>query len=222
MSKISDQKNFELAIKKINEAGILLVYPIKNKDHPSSLWSSIYPRSKMNWSWDGDADSRVAKIWLLMKSLSDCGEVIYTKWYKNRATFISKRLFLNLLAYSNQNRKQIKLSPVANEIYDSLLSDSPLSTKALKKIIGLVGRDFNSEYEKAMRELYKNFFIVSFGEVNDGAFPSNAVGATQLLFEDLWLESQTIDLVKAKNYIDKFFPEGSDLKTFLDKTFKIK
>ena len=37
-----------------------------------------------------------------------------------------------------------------------------------------------------MRELWERLLIVGVGEVDDGAFPSLAVGATEVLFEELW------------------------------------
>jgi hypothetical protein len=40
------------AISKVNQRGMLLVYPINNKKEPSSLWSEFYPRSEMRWEWD--------------------------------------------------------------------------------------------------------------------------------------------------------------------------
>jgi hypothetical protein len=67
------------AIDVINKKGILLVFPINNRKEPDSLWSQFYPRSKMDWSWDEDGDDRVAKMWSLMKRLSDCREVVVSR-----------------------------------------------------------------------------------------------------------------------------------------------
>ena len=41
-------------------------------------------------------------------------------------------------------------------------------------------------YKKALDELWARLLILGGGEVDDGAFPSLAIGATDLLFEDLW------------------------------------
>lgn len=212
--------NLDSAIQKINENGMLLVYPIKNTKEPASLWSTFYPRSPMSWSWDEYADGRVGKMWLLMKELSDCGDVVYTKWYRNRATFFSKELFTHLLAYMKTWRENAVGNSASDEIYEILQNDSPLSTKVLKKHTGLIGRDFNSEYERAMKYLYQHLFVVSYGEVADGAFPSNAVGATSLLFEDLWLKSEEIDPALATKYIDRFMPDGSEVRKFLERLLK--
>ncbi len=40
-----------------------------------------------------------------------------------------------------------------------------------------------------MSELWMRLLIVGYGERDDGAFPPLLVGASQLLFEDLWAES---------------------------------
>lgn len=209
-----------LAIEKINKNGLLLVYPIKNKKEPASLWSEFYPRSNMNWSWDEDGDDRVMQMWMLMKELSDCGDVVYSKWYRGRATFFSKEIFVNLLAYTHEWRENSKWSPTAKDIYEILQNDSPLSTKVLKKHTGLIGKDFASEYDRAMRFLYQRFYIVSFGEVADGAFLSSAMGATSLLFEDLWMKAMEIPTQHAKKNIDKFMKEGSETRKFLNTLLK--
>lgn len=51
---------------------------------------------------------------------------------------------------------------------------------------GLKGRDNEAAFQRAMKELWSRLLIVAFGEVDDGAFPSLAVGSTRVLFEDLW------------------------------------
>src|SRR4051812_23826892 len=95
------------AIAKINEKGMLIVFPVNNQKEPPSLWSEFYPRSKMRWEWNEGNDSRVADLWFLMKELSKSGEVIYSKWYRGRATFISKPLFVAMLAFSNATQERV-------------------------------------------------------------------------------------------------------------------
>ena len=72
--------NQKSAVVKINKNGILLVFPVNNQKQPISLWSEFFPRSKMRWEWDELGDNRVGQLWSLMKKLSDCGEVVYSKW----------------------------------------------------------------------------------------------------------------------------------------------
>lgn len=204
------------AIDKINARGLLLVYPVKNQSEPASLWSEFYPRTPMNWSWDSDADGRVSRMWSLMKTLSESGKVVYTKWYRGRATFFSQHLFTNLLAVTRP-WEQSQWPRASSDIYEVLSSDSPISTKILKKHTGLVGKDFAAEFDRSMRFLYQNFLVVTYGEVDDGAFPSAAVGTTELLFESLWEEAKRTDRATALHVLNKYLPAGSATRKFFDK-----
>lgn len=204
------------AIDRINTKGVLLVYPIKNQPEPASLWSEFYPRSKMDWSWDSDADGRVSQMWGLMKSLSDSGHVVYSKWYRGRATFFSKELFANLLALTRPSTSG-RWPSSASDIFEVLSSDSPQSTKVLKRATGLTGKDFSAEFDRSMRFLYQNFLLVTFGEVDDGAFPSAAVGTTPLLFESVWEKSKGIPRDQALKVVNSYLPPQSAVGKFFDK-----
>jgi hypothetical protein len=177
------------AIQAIDKYGILLVYPIKNAGDPPSLWSVLHPRSKMEWEWSDDSNNdRVADLWHLRMELSTSKKAVYTKWYQNRATFFSREYFTAALAILRQTK--IPLSRDALNLLALMQESSPLSTKELKMGADLRGKLLESTYNKAMKELWSRLFIVGFGEVDDGAFPSLAVGATSLLFEDLWEEAK--------------------------------
>lgn len=207
--------NQKLAIQKIDKNSCLLVFPIKNAVEPKSLWSEFFPRSKMMWDWSDDKNDKVWRMWQLMKKLSDGGEVVYSKWYQSRATFFSKDLFTAMLAIKLARAK--KLSPTARMILDLLEDDSPLSTKELKKRAELKGKENESLYQKSLKELFLNLNIVAFGEVDDGAFPSLAVGATKNLFESLVKEAKKLDLALAQNKIDTSIPIQSKMRIFWDK-----
>lgn len=211
--------NQKSAISKINKKGLLLVFPINNKKEPESLWNQFFPRKKMKWEWDDTGDNHVFEMWSLMKNLSDSGHVVYSKWYQGRATFFSKELFTAFLCVGRANFKSTQqLSRAAREIFETLESDSPLSTKQLKKICELQGKDNERIYNRAMKELFTKFLIVAYGEVDDGAFPSLAVGSTGHLFEDLLLQSQKMKISEARALIDKYLPEGSLFLKFYEKT----
>ncbi len=209
---------FKKAIQEINQNGILLVFPINNRKHPLSLWSQFYPRSKMEWNWDNDGDDRVGQLWGLMKKLSDCREVIYSKWYQGRATFFSRSLFTALLKLrQQQNDSNSELSKTARMLLEVLESDSPLSTKQLKKLADLQGKANEKFYQRGMKELFKNFHIVAFGEVDDGAFPSLAIGSTHNLYEDLWNESRNLSFSQAMAIVDRYMPTDELFRKYLDK-----
>jgi NAD(P)-dependent dehydrogenase (short-subunit alcohol dehydrogenase family) len=109
-----------------------------------------------------------------------------------RATFFSKPVFTALLRLRRDGggrRPGHEAAPLgrdAREVLAVLEMDSPLSTKQLKAATGLQGKFRETTYARAMRELWDRFLIVSYGEVEDGAFPSSAIGATKSIFEDLW------------------------------------
>lgn len=174
------------AISIINKHDLLLTFPVKNSVEPRSLWSVTYPKSEMRWEWDDSGDNRIVKLWQLREELSRSGEVVYVKWFQGRATFFSQGLFTAMLAVFLKANASRSLSREAREILDILESDSPLSTKALKKACGLQGRLNESTYTRAMKELWSRLLIVGFGEIDEGAFPSLAIGASKLIFESLY------------------------------------
>lgn len=212
MSKMSD------AIKAINRNGVLLVFPNNNKPTPKSIWSEFYPKTKLKWEWDDNGDQKVFKMWQLMKELSTCKDVVYSKWQSGRATFFSRELFVALIAVlKNEAPLTFKLSVQAKALLTELESDSPLSTRDLKKLTGLQGKDNEGSYNRGMRELFSRFLIVGFGEVDDGAFPSLAVGATQHIYEDLWLEATELDLESAQERVDQLMPMGTEFRKYFEK-----
>jgi hypothetical protein len=206
------------AVAKIEKNGVLLVFPINNKPQPHSLWSEFYPRKKMYWDWDESGDNRVFDMWSLMKRLSESGEVVYSKWYQGRATFFSKELFTALIRLSfNTFSNPSVLSRHAREILEVLEQDSPLSTKKLKLICELQGKDNARIYDKAVKELFTGFLIVGYGEVDDGAFPSLAVAATRTIFEELYLNAQSMPEAKAQAIVDRYMPESGLFRKYFEK-----
>ena len=201
------------AIAAIDQHGALLVYPIANKPEPLSLWKVFHPRTKMRWDWDASGDRRVVDLWRMREQLARSGEVVYTKWFQNRATFFSRELFTAMLATYRTarpgGRLERGLDPDAVEVLRALESDSPLGTKQLRALTGLTGRMFEASYTRAVRELFERMLIVGFGEIDEGAFPSLALGATSTLFEDLWDASMELDPGAAAATIARGLPPGS-------------
>jgi hypothetical protein len=226
-------KNMKLAIDKINRNGVLLVFPVNNKKEPRSLWSEFHPRTPMRWEWNESGDNRVGKMWLLMKRLSNCGEVVYSKWYQGRATFFSKKLFTAMICLIRHHLAQAQgvdadseisldftfgLNQTAKNLLETLEGDSPLSTRDLKKLCDLLGKDNESSYSRSMKALFSRLLIVAFGEVEDGAFPSLAVGATNLLFEELWQAAVHFAPAEAQGIVEEAMPLSSNFRKFFDKT----
>ena len=175
------------AVSIIDRLGICLVYPIDNAREPPSLWSELYPRSKMEWSWDADADPRVAEVWHLREQLARSSEVAYAKWFRGRATFFSLPVFHALLGRLTKAGDVFAGLPHESvELLERLREVSPRSTKELRAEAGLRGKPFESLFTHAMKALWTRLLIVGTGEVPDGAFPSLAVAATEMMFEDAW------------------------------------
>jgi hypothetical protein len=212
--------SFAHAVSSINRHGALLVYPINNRELPHSLWSEFFPGKRMVWDWNDENDNhQVGNIWRLMKELSDCREVVYTKWYQGRATFFSHELFTAMLALMRSARRaRHELSSTARVLFEVLENNSPLSTKELKALTDLRGRENEGDYSRGMKELFTRLLIVGFGEVDDGAFPSLAVGATELLYEDLWRDGADMSTAQALAVTDRLMPAGSHFRKFLEKT----
>lgn len=196
------------AIQAINRRGLLLVYPIHNRPQPLSLWSELHPGTKMRWEWDDDGDAKVANLWHLRAQLSESREVVYTKWYQNRATFLSREAWAAMYKLSRQWKPQ-KWTRESDEVLEVLDSDSPLSTRQIKEAVNLQGKLLESTYERAMRPLWQHLDIVGFGEIEDSSFPSLAVGSARVLFEDLVQESESMTNKQAQQIFEKFLPEKS-------------
>ena len=184
------------AIKAINQQGILLVYPVNNQKDPKSLWSELYPRSKMVWEWTDDSDNRVADLWHLREELSKSRQVVYSKWFRGRATFFSFEVF-KALYFLTRDWKPRGWTRESTEILENLRMDSPQSTRQIKAAVELQGKLLERTYEKAMKPLWQHLDIVGFGEIADSSFPSLATGATETLFEDLVAESKNLNRQQA-------------------------
>lgn len=171
----------------IDRVGICLVYPIDGKPELPSLWSEIHPRRAMKWAWDADADPRVAEIWHLRSALAESSDVAYGKWFRGRATFFSLPVFHAILGRLSEAGDLLAGLPHESlEILERLREVSPRSTKELRAEVGLRGKPFESLFAHAMKALWTRCLIVGTGEVADGAFPSLAVAATEMMFEDAW------------------------------------
>jgi hypothetical protein len=171
----------------VERLGIALVYPIDNKAEPRSLWSELHPKVKMEWSWDEGADPRVAELWHLRERLARSHDVAYAKWFRGRATFFALPVFHALLGrFAEAGDVFAGLPREALEILELLRERSPLSTKEIRALADLRGKEQEALFNHAMKALWSRLLIVGTGEVADGAFPSLAVGATELLFEDTW------------------------------------
>ena len=214
------RKKFQIpdAISSIRQYGALLVFPINNREQPHSLWAEFFPKTRMVWDWNEDSDHRVGNMWRMMKRLSDCREVVYSKWYQGRATFFSQELFTAMLAVRRTCLlRRHELSETERILFEVLENNSPLSTKELKQVTNLQGRIHEAAYARGIKELFTRLLIVGFGEVDDGAFSSLAVGSTELLFEELWREGAAMSRPEAQATLDRLMPAGSHFRRHFER-----
>jgi hypothetical protein len=163
------------------------VYPIANKPEPPSLWGDLYDNAPMDWAWDEDADPRVADLWHLRRQLAESHDVAYAKWFRGRATFFSLPVLHAMLGrLARAGDVEAGLRPESRELLAILRERSPLSTKELRAAADLRGKACESIFTQAMKALWIRLLVVGTGEVDDGAFPSLAVAATDLVFEDVF------------------------------------
>ncbi|MDB4930004.1 MAG: hypothetical protein JWM10_2488 [Myxococcaceae bacterium] len=175
------------AVAKVEREGALVVFPIDNRPEPPSLWARLHPGAEMRWNWDDGGDARVFELWHLRMQLSLSREVVYSKWFRGRATLFARDVFAAMLTLLREGRDpRGGLSAEAAAILEVLDETSPVSSKELRKLTGLQGKLLEGAWTRATQELWSRLLIVGYGEVADGAFPSLAVGATQSLFDDLW------------------------------------
>lgn len=199
----------------VEEKGILLVYPLQNRAFPRSIWSALYPRSKMNWDWDVTGDDRVVELWQMREELSREDGILYAKWFQGRATFFSARVASALIAaYQTRNRNEASYSQEARDISKILAMDSPMSTKEIKKQSGLQGRALESTYQKAMKELWLGLSICGRGEVHDSSFPSLAVGLTSSLHPEIWERAKKIETYEGIGLVESTIKKDESMLKF--------
>lgn len=210
------------AVAAIEKRGVLLVYPITNRRDPPSLWFELHPKTEMRWAWDADADDRVVNLWHLRERIARSRKVVYSKWYKGRAVFFSKPVFEAMLATLHATGGLLEdLSEEARELLSLLEEDSPISTKELRKRAGLQGKMLERPWTRALNELFARCLIVGTGEVDDGAFPSLAVGATRWIFEDLWIAAREGVTQEHEDLLSTYLPNntafGKEWRKVLDR-----
>lgn len=208
------------AVELINKSGILLVYPIKNQRDPPSLWYKLHPRTEMNWDWSEDGDARVADLWHLRTELSRSQKVVYAKWFRGRATFFSHDVYSAMQCLMNVKQREQQLKGIEKELYESLLEDSPQSPRILRAQLGLEGRLNETPFNRAQRILWQNMLMVGFGEIEDGAFPSLAIGASRHLHEETWEKALAMTTARAKEILEKPFARCEVFSKFFSRLCK--
>lgn len=211
-------KRYRKALAAIDEQHVLLVYPIENAREPRSLWHCLHPRSPMRWDWSEDADQRVVDLWHLKDDLCLERRVVYAKWFRGRATFFSRAIFVPILALLGATRAEVlRRNGTASRIYEELLDNSPQTPRRLRQAADLTGSHNRSDYERGLKLLWEQLVVVGTGEVDEGQFPALAIGATRHVFEDLWEEADGLAPRDAEERCRRLLPAESPFSRFLDR-----
>lgn len=172
----------------------------------------------MRWSWDAEADPRVSALWRLRTQIAHAREVVYAKWFRGRATFFSRVLFTDMLAalapWDREHASETR------ELLALLEEDSPQSSKHLRALSGLRGREGERTWTRALGTLWAELAIVGTGEVDDGAFPSLEIGATRWIFEDLWEDAKRRDRQQATASVEARLPASGAFGKYFRKLMR--
>lgn len=194
----------------INRHGLLLVFPIKNEREPASLWYALHPRSAMRWDWSEDADPRVVSLWHLKTELGESHDVVYTKWFRGRATFFSRPVFTACMRLLNTTSIQdAEFGTEGAELFRALMDDSPQTPRMLRAATGLEGRPQEAAFNRGLKQIWERLAAVGRGELDEGAFPALQIGATKWLFEDLWDDAANLSEEEAMATFTQYAPSGS-------------
>lgn len=209
------------ALKAVQRDGALLVFPMEGRAALPSLWSRLHPGAAMRWDWDDSGDQRVFDLWHLRAKLMTSRRAVYAKWFRGRATVFAPDVFTAMLCAVRDARDPRKgLLPEAAAIMEALDESSPVSSKELRRLTDLQGKFYERQWAKATAQLWSRLLIVGYGEVEDGAFPSLAIGATQSLFDDLWDESGGTLPSEAHATLTARLGAGSAFHRYFEKTLK--
>lgn len=215
---MSSGRLMERATQAVERLGLALVYPIDNAREPASLWYALHPKTKMRWDWAESADDKVVELWHLRHELAASGDVVYGKWFRGRATFFAKDVFHAMLGRVCEASDPLRhLSFEAREILELLRERSPMSTKELRAAAGLQGKPAERIWNQAMKTLWSRLLLVGVGEVEDGAFPSLAVSATEMMFEDVWNERRAPPEA-ARRRLDEVFAAAPAFRKHFERT----
>lgn len=158
------------AVKFINEAGVVLLFPGDNTPLPD-LWSAIngYERRLPKHHHD----SALSKTWSWKDDIPSRKEAWYGKIVRGKPAFISLRDLPAVYALSS-NYGELDdyleayadglMSKESKEIYEVLLREGPLPTSTLRKLCGMGGGGDNARrFDRAIVELQSDLKIVKSG-----------------------------------------------------------
>jgi len=161
------------AVRFINEAGIVLLFPGDNLPLPD-LWSAINGMDRKLPKHHRDYALR--KTWDWKDTIPSRKEAWYGKLVKGKPAFVSLKDLPAIYALSS-NFGELDdyleayadglMSKECKTIYEVLLAEGPLPTSALRKVTNMAGGGDNArKFERAITELQTDLKIVKSGISN--------------------------------------------------------
>jgi hypothetical protein len=146
---------------------------------------------------------------------------VYAKWFRGRATFFSRAIFVPILALLGTTRAEaLRRNANASRLYEELLDNSPQTPRRLRQAVDLTGSHNRGDYERGVKLLWEQLVIVGTGEVDEGQFPALAMGATRHIHEDLWEEAYGMEPRDAEARCRRLLPAASPFSRFLDRLMR--
>lgn len=161
------------ALQFVNERGFVFFWPIKGITYPS-LWTAVAGDRPVPDFHDDPAHV----TWGWKDSMLDKRKWYYAKVLRNKSTIIaldSAPYFCALTkSYGDPELdcrfmfEQGRISRPAHIIYQALVREGPIDTFTLRQKIHMVGKEFNSQFDRGLVELQRNFKILPIGVAETG------------------------------------------------------
>jgi hypothetical protein len=167
--------NPEQAIAYVNQRGFVFFWPIRDITLPSLWVAAAGDRpvadahddpGHITWGWKDDLLGR--RRWY------------YAKVLRKRSTMISLEIAPYFYALSENYGspeddyltlyEQGRLTQEAKSVYETLLSEGPLDTVALRKATRMTSRESDSRFNRALIDLQTDFKILPIGVTQAGAW----------------------------------------------------
>jgi hypothetical protein len=168
-------KSEDEALDFVSARGFVFFWPIKDVPYPS-LWTAVAGDRPVASKHDDPGHV----TWGWKDAMLDQRRWYYAKVLRGRATMISLETapFFYALSenYGEPEQDYLEqylagqLSQPAKAIYEALLTEGPLDTVTLRKVIRMTGKASNSPFERALTELQRDFKILPVAVANTGAW----------------------------------------------------
>lgn len=199
------------ALRFIEHAGFCVLFPVNNVPLPS-LYFAVAKRLPARWGKHAEL------IWSWRESLTEKRSAFYAKYFKGRATFISRKFlpyFVAMHQYSAASEPERlyadgRISADARFLWETLQKHGAMPTLELRHACDLVTKQGNVRFKKAILEL-QHLLIVSHagGEQETESWSSNRFDLVARSFPKevtlaLRISQEDARTTLARHYLDLF------------------